>query len=103
MEAESLWPGDRLATVAICALGSDRGDVHMRSDGTPVQHSIVVVDIERFGSQGRNDLHRVTAHDGLHAALRQALVEANIDPNSCTVQDRGDGADRKSTRLNSSH
>ncbi|MGK4592589.1 MULTISPECIES: VMAP-C domain-containing protein [Amycolatopsis] len=64
----------------------------MRPDEPPAYHLIVVVDIERFGNPDRSDLHRTTAHNGLHTALRSALRASSIDPDGCTITDRGDGA-----------
>jgi hypothetical protein len=64
----------------------------MQVGDTPVHHSIVVVDIEKFSGPDRSDLHREIAYKGLNAALDKALVEADIDPGTCEIQTRGDGA-----------
>ena len=64
----------------------------MQPGGSPIHHSIVVLDIEKFGNPGRSDLHRKIAHNGLYLALDTALHESEIDPRICSITDRGDGA-----------
>ncbi len=54
--------------------------------------TIVVVDVARFTDSARTMIHQRAVHEGLYNVLRSAFTEARIDLDTCTVEDRGDGA-----------
>ena len=62
----------------------------LASTGSAVHNTILVVDIERFGSH-RADHHRVAARRGLYRALRASFRKSGIPWVSCHREDRGDG------------
>ncbi|MBP2337699.1 hypothetical protein JOF41_003877 [Saccharothrix coeruleofusca] len=64
----------------------------MLSHELPLHHTILVVDVERYGAPERTDHHRAAVHNGLNRALRHAFAQASIDWDRCVVQDGGDGA-----------
>ncbi|WP_285744613.1 hypothetical protein [Lentzea sp. NBRC 105346] len=59
----------------------------------PVLHRLIaVVDVEGFSDPARTELHQDAVRRGLYEALQLSLSEIGIDPNACTIEDRGDGA-----------
>ncbi|MGH4009623.1 MAG: hypothetical protein ACRDTH_15985 [Pseudonocardiaceae bacterium] len=57
-----------------------------------IHQAIVVVDVAGFTDPKRTMVHQVAVQEGLYNVLRVAFAEAGIDLNSCTLEDRGDGA-----------
>jgi len=57
-----------------------------------VHRTILVVDVEAFGSSSRTNAHRVAVRAGLYWALRRAFRASGIPWGHCHVEDRGDGA-----------
>lgn len=58
----------------------------------PLHRTIVVVDVAEFTDPARSMMHQQAAHEGLYKVLRSAFDESGIPLESCTVEDRGDGA-----------
>jgi len=56
-----------------------------------VHRTILVVDVEEFGSPGRTNPHRVAVRNGLYRALRRAFRACGIPWARCRIQDTGDG------------
>ena len=56
-----------------------------------VHRTILVVDVEGFGSERRNDGHRLVVRHGMYGALKQALKRAGVEWGGCYHEDRGDG------------
>jgi hypothetical protein len=56
-----------------------------------VHRTILVVDIEGFGSPHRTDPHLVAVRHGLYQVVRQAFSNARIPWANCDHEDRGDG------------
>jgi hypothetical protein len=56
-----------------------------------VHRTILVVDVEGFGSPTRADPDRLVVREGLYRALRRALRACGIPWSRCHVEDRGDG------------
>ncbi|OLF13385.1 ATP-binding protein [Actinophytocola xanthii] len=56
-----------------------------------VHRSILVVDVERFGSPVRTDGDRVAVRSGLYGALENAFAAASVPWADCDHEDRGDG------------
>jgi tetratricopeptide (TPR) repeat protein len=56
-----------------------------------VHRTIVVVDVEGFGDQRRNNAHQVAVRAGLYRVMREAFGRAGIFWDDCSVEDRGDG------------
>lgn len=63
----------------------------MLSHELPLHHTILVVDVERYGAPERTDHDRAAVHNGLNHALRHAFAQASVDWDRCVVQDGGDG------------
>jgi NB-ARC domain-containing protein len=60
------------------------------SPGNAVHRSVIVVDVEGFGSKERTDADRLVVRDGMHRAVREAFRTADIDLSTCHVDDAGD-------------
>ncbi len=59
----------------------------------PMRHpAIMVVDVARFTDPVRTLTHQRAVHEGLYSVLHGAFAEAGVDLDTCTVEDRGDGA-----------
>jgi class 3 adenylate cyclase len=56
-----------------------------------VHRTILVVDVEGFGSPHRTNTNLLAVRDGLYHVLRQAFSNASIPWASCDHEDRGDG------------
>jgi len=56
-----------------------------------VHRTIVVVDVEGFGSKRRTNRHQVAVRDGLYRSMREAFRRAGIPWGYCDHEDRGDG------------
>jgi tetratricopeptide (TPR) repeat protein len=56
-----------------------------------VHRTILLVDVEGFGSQCRNDEHRIMVRHGVYDALKQAFKSVGIEWGRCYQEDRGDG------------
>ena len=56
-----------------------------------VHRTIVVVDVEGFGSKRRTNRHQVAVRDGLYRSMREAFRRAGIPWGDCDHEDRGDG------------
>lgn len=56
-----------------------------------VHRTILVVDVEGFGSRIRTNANRVTVRDGMYRALQRAFSKANISWTDCQHEDCGDG------------
>jgi hypothetical protein len=56
-----------------------------------VHRTILLVDVEGFGSQCRNDEHRIMVRHGVYGALKQAFKSVGIEWDGCYQEDRGDG------------
>jgi vWA-MoxR associated protein C-terminal domain/vWA-MoxR associated protein middle region 0 len=57
-----------------------------------MQHqTIVVVDVARFTDPARTAHHQLAVREGLYKVLKGAFIEAGVDLDNCTVEDRGDG------------
>jgi hypothetical protein len=52
----------------------------------------MTVDVASFTDSRRSGVHRLAVHDGLYGVLEQAFGEADIQWNTCLIEDRGDGA-----------
>lgn len=57
-----------------------------------VHRTILVVDIERYGSPARSDSDRVAIRSGLYRALEDAVAAAGVSWDSCDHANSGDGA-----------
>ncbi len=57
-----------------------------------LHRTIVVVDVAGFTDPARTMVHQLAVHEGLYYVLRGAFSEAGVDLDTCTVEDRGDGA-----------
>jgi tetratricopeptide (TPR) repeat protein len=58
---------------------------------TAVHRTILVVDVERFGSPARTDRDRVVVRSGLYRVLNAALATASVALTDCDHQNSGDG------------
>jgi hypothetical protein len=59
----------------------------------PMLHrTIVVVDVAGFTDPARTMVHQRAVHEGLYDVLRGAFSEVGVGLDTCTVEDRGDGA-----------
>jgi hypothetical protein len=58
--------------------------------GTPVHHTIVVVDIEGFATPTRTLPHQLRSRTGLYQAVHDAFRAADLPWKRCRVEDRGD-------------
>jgi tetratricopeptide (TPR) repeat protein len=58
---------------------------------TAVHRTILVVDVERFGSPARSDRDRVVVRSGLYRVLNAALATASVALTDCDHQNSGDG------------
>jgi hypothetical protein len=56
-----------------------------------VHRTILVVDVEGFGNQCRNDTQRRMVRHGMYEALKRAFNEVGIGWDRCYHEDRGDG------------
>lgn len=56
-----------------------------------MHRTIVVVDVEGFGSRRRTNAHRAVVRDGVYRSLRQAFDSAGVSWTDCDHQDCGDG------------
>ena len=56
-----------------------------------VHRTILVVDIEGFGNERRNDEHRLMVRQGMYGALKQAFKRVGVEWGGCYHEDRGDG------------
>jgi hypothetical protein len=56
-----------------------------------VHRTIVVVDVEGFGDQGRTNADQVAVRAGLYRAMQDAFGRAGIPWDDCGHEDRGDG------------
>jgi hypothetical protein len=56
-----------------------------------VHRTILVVDVEGFGTRRRTNPHQVTVRSGLYRALQQAFGHSGIPWARCRHEDRGDG------------
>jgi hypothetical protein len=63
----------------------------MENQRLAVHRTIVVVDVEGFGDQGRTNPHQVAVRDGLYRAMQDAFGHAGISWDDCGHEDRGDG------------
>lgn len=60
---------------------------------SPTEHrTIVVVDVADFTNPNRNVHDMITVQEGLYDVLKTAFAESGVDFDSCTHEDRGDGA-----------
>lgn len=60
---------------------------------SPTEHrTIVVVDVADFTNPDRNVHDLITVQEGLYEVLKTAFAESQVDFDSCTKEDRGDGA-----------
>lgn len=57
-----------------------------------MHRTIMVVDVAGFTNPARTVAHQLAVHDGLYQVLHDAFAESGIPWESCTVEDRGDGA-----------
>jgi hypothetical protein len=57
----------------------------------PVHHSIVVVDVQRFGDPSRTNLNQLAVRSALYGALTDAFAKSGISWDVCVSEDRGDG------------
>lgn len=64
----------------------------MPPQGPMLHQTIVVVDVAGFTDPARTMVHQLAVHEGLYYVLRGAFSEAGVDLDTCTVEDRGDGA-----------
>lgn len=64
----------------------------MEAHPAAVHHTILVVDMEKFGDPARTNLHQLAVRGGMYDALRGALTDTGIPWDRCTTEDRGDGA-----------
>ncbi len=58
----------------------------------PEHRTIVVVDVQDFTNPSRNVHDLMTVQEGAYEVLRTALADSGVDVDSCTIEDRGDGA-----------
>jgi len=63
----------------------------MPSPRTAVHRTILVVDVEGFGSPTRTDRDRVAVRSGLYRVLTEALATASVALADCDHQNCGDG------------
>jgi tetratricopeptide (TPR) repeat protein len=56
-----------------------------------VHRTVIVVDVEGFGSRHRTNSHQLAVRDGLYRGVREAFDEAGISWAECYHEDRGDG------------
>ncbi|CCH33416.1 hypothetical protein ABZ816_18155 [Actinosynnema sp. NPDC047251] len=63
----------------------------MSVDSPPLHHTILAIDIERWGDPARTDGHRRIMHSGLFAAVRQAFADISVEWASCVFENTGDG------------
>jgi tetratricopeptide (TPR) repeat protein len=54
-------------------------------------HTIIVVDVEKFGDRRRTLAHQVGVRDGLYRVVRDAFDAAGVPWADCYREDRGDG------------
>ncbi len=60
---------------------------------SPTEHrTIVVVDVADFTNPDRNVTDMLAMQEGLYEVLKTAFAESGVDFDSCTSEDRGDGA-----------
>lgn len=64
----------------------------MPYSGQAVHRTILVLDVEGFGDRRRTDANQVEVRAGLYGSVRRAFEAADIPWESCTWEDRGDGA-----------
>jgi hypothetical protein len=57
-----------------------------------LHRTIVVVDVAGFTDPARTMVHQRAVHEGLYDVLRGAFSEVGVGLDTCTVEDRGDGA-----------
>ncbi|WP_067454381.1 hypothetical protein [Actinomadura macra] len=69
-----------------------RGEPHRATSGPSVHHTIVCVDVAKFGDDRRTTPHQVAVRDGLYRALHTAFDRSGADWGDCYHEDRGDGA-----------
>lgn len=63
------------------------------SQPSPTEHrTIVVVDVADFTNPDRNVHDMFAMHEGLYDILKTAFADSGVDFDSCTHEDRGDGA-----------
>ncbi|GLY38384.1 NTPase [Amycolatopsis sp. NBRC 101858] len=58
----------------------------------PVHHSLFTVDIEDFSARYRNDRARLAVRAAMYRLVHDSFTTAEVDWDSCTYQDCGDGA-----------
>ncbi|ONI77867.1 hypothetical protein ALI144C_31125 [Actinosynnema sp. ALI-1.44] len=64
----------------------------MKRTRVAVHRTVLVVDVEEFGTQRRTRPHQLAVRDGLDRALRRAFDDVGLPWSDCRVEDRGDGA-----------
>ncbi|HWC78644.1 MAG TPA: tetratricopeptide repeat protein [Pseudonocardiaceae bacterium] len=62
-----------------------------QADQRAVHRTILVVDVEGFGDQRRNNPNQLAVRSGMYQSLELAFGAAEIPWRGCRVEDRGDG------------
>src|ERR1700685_679960 len=81
-----LWPGHVLR---VCT--GEEVPVMAGVLGPSVHYSIVLVDVEGFGSRRRTRTDQAAIRHGLYQALELAFTRSGVGWDGCYREDRGDG------------